>query len=244
MDADISQRLIELNHQFYQTFAQPFSITRQRLQPGVRRVVEMIPLEASLLDLGCGNGELWRALAGRGQRGDYLGLDFSMELLRVAEERTAQGKNTLTARFFQADLTHTDWASKLPSKRFEAVVAFAVMHHLPGVETRLHLLHQVKKLLAPQGRLYLSNWQFLNSERLRARIQPWEMIGMTQDQVDAGDYLLDWRQGGYGLRYAHHFSVAELNELAQGSGFRIRETFNSDGKGGHLSIYQVWERRE
>lgn len=244
MDAVISQRLIDLNRQFYQTFAQPFSITRQRLQPGVRRVLEMIPVEASLLDLGCGNGELYRALASRGQQGGYVGLDFSAELLQAAEERTAPGKSTPAALFLQADLTSPDWARDIPGKRFEAAVAFAVMHHLPGVETRLHFLGQLKGLLVAQGRLHLSNWQFLNSERLRARIQPWEMIGITQDQVDTDDYLLDWRQGGYGLRYAHHFSEAELTELAQASDFRIRETFYSDGAGGRLSIYQIWELRE
>jgi hypothetical protein len=67
------------------------------------------------------------------------------------------------------------------------------------------------------------------------------MIGITPEQVDSGDYLLDWRQGGYGLRYVHHFDQAELGELAQRTGFRILETFNSDGNGGRLSLYQVWQ---
>lgn len=244
MNADISQRLIDLNRQFYQTFAQPFSITRQRLQPGVRRLLEKIPVETSLLDLGCGNGELFRALASRGQQGVYVGLDFSAGLLQAAKERTEPSESTPVARFIQTDLTRPDWDSELPIKRFEAVVAFAVLHHLPGMEMRLHVLHQLKKLLAPSDCLYLSNWQFLNSARLRARIQPWETIGMTQDQVDVGDYLLDWRQGGYGLRYVHHFNEAELTDLAWTSGFHIRETFYSDGEGGRLSIYQIWELRE
>jgi SAM-dependent methyltransferase len=241
VDPDTSQKLIDLNRQFYQTFARPFSATRQRLQPGVHRLLEVIPLEASLLDLGCGNGELWRALAARGQRGAYLGLDFSPGLLQAAQELAAASGRTGQARFLLADLTRPDWSGPLGGPPVEVATAFAVLHHLPGTERRRQFLRQVRGLLAGHGRLHLSNWQFLNSERLRARIQPWEKAGLTQDQVDAGDYLLDWRQGGYGLRYVHHFSQAELEELAQDCGFRLLEAFYSDGEGGRLSLYQTWE---
>jgi SAM-dependent methyltransferase len=241
MDTDTSQRLIELNRQFYQTFAQPFSVTRQRLQPGVRHVLEQIASGASVLDLGCGNGELWRSLVLRGYQGRYLGLDFSEGLLQAARDRTGSEDDLHRPIFLQANLTQPDWATAIPAPLLGVVTAFAVLHHLPGVETRLQFLYQVRRLINSQGRFYLSNWQFLNSERLRARIQPWETIGITAEQVDPGDYLLDWRQGGYGLRYVHHFDHAELVELAHKSGFRILETFNSDGRGGQLSIYQIWE---
>jgi hypothetical protein len=53
--------------------------------------------------------------------------------------------------------------------------------------------------------------------------------------------LLDWRSGGTGLRYVHHFSEGELITLAESSGFAVVETFYSDGKEGNLAIYQVWE---
>jgi hypothetical protein len=91
------------------------------------------------------------------------------------------------------------------------------------------------------GRLYLSHWQFLSSPRLRARVLPWESAGISESDVDPGDYLLDWRQGGYALRYVHHFSEEELAVLAEETGFQARETFLSDGEGGVLGLYQVWE---
>jgi hypothetical protein len=34
-------------------------------------------------------------------------------------------------------------------------------------------------------------------------------VGLSANDVDPGDYLLDWRSGGEGLRYIHHFS--EMN---------------------------------
>ena len=59
--------------------------------------------------------------------------------------------------------------------------------------------------------------------------------------VEAHDYLLDWRSGGKGLRYVHHFEERELAELAKASGFRIMDTFYSDGEKGNLGLYQVWK---
>ncbi len=85
-----------------------------------------------------------------------------------------------------------------------------------------------------------SEWQFLSSERLRRRLQPWEEAGLSSDRVDPGDYLLDWRSHGYGLRYVHHFSEDELAALAAECGFEVLETFLADGREGNLSIYQVW----
>jgi hypothetical protein len=86
-----------------------------------------------------------------------------------------------------------------------------------------------------------SEWQFLDSEKLKSRVQPWEEAGISPEAVDPGDYLLDWRSGGRGLRYVHHFDEAELEALAAASRFRVRETFFSDGENGRLGLYQVWE---
>lgn len=86
----------------------------------------------------------------------------------------------------------------------------------------------------------LSNWDFLASDRLRRRIIPWQMIGLADDDVEPGDYLLDWRRGGHGLRYVHHFTPPALESLARDAGFEVDETFRADGEGGRLGLYQSW----
>lgn len=235
MNPTTLSRLLDLNRQFYQTFALQFSATRSHMQPGVLRILEQVHPSASLLDLGCGNGELARQLSIRGYLGTYTGLDFSPTLL--AQASTGQLPNFC---FLQADLSSNDWDTSLHGERYNAILAFAVLHHLPGVELRLQVLHKVRPLLAPGGRFIHSEWQFLNSPRLAARVQPWELIGLSPQEVDPGDYLLDWRQGGQGLRYVHHFSEPELDELAVEAGFEIVETFSSDGENHHLGLYQVW----
>jgi tRNA (uracil-5-)-methyltransferase TRM9 len=237
MNAETVGKLLDINRLFYQTFGREFSATRRHIQPGVRRILERLEGTEHILDLGCGNGEPARALARRGHRGSYLGLDFSLPLLKEAKSGTVSFPIT----FLQADLASPEWPSDLQPASFDVIFAFAVLHHVPGTALRLQLLQNVHRLLIPGGRFIHSNWQFLESDRLKARILPWEMAGLSASEVDEGDYLLDWRAGGRGLRYVHHFAEAELSALAAEAGFGVIETFLSDGEGGRLGLYQIWE---
>ena len=261
MQPTIAQRLIALNRKFYTDFGESFSTTRGRIQPGVRRIIDALDGDETILDLGCGNGELARTLAQNGHRGAYLGLDFSLPLLAEAES-VPEG---FSAEFREADLT-SDWSviarsvatkqSRITKKHeipalssvarndiFDIVFSFAVLHHIPSQSLQLEILKAVHKLLASDGRFIHSNWQFLNSPRLRQRVRKWSEVGLAESDVNENDYLLDWRSGGTGLRYVHHFSENELATLAKASGFEIVETFYSDGKEGNLAIYQVWQKR-
>jgi tRNA (uracil-5-)-methyltransferase TRM9 len=236
MDLITAIKLIELNRQFYQTFGKDFSATRGRIQPGVRHILSILDGTERILDLGCGNGELARELARMGFHGSYLGVDFSLPLLQDA----ASQPDGFSASFLQADLTG-NWEGITPDEVFDLVFCFATLHHIPGDEIRLSILRKIQSLLKHKGKFILSNWQFLNSKKLKSRIQPWTLAGISPDDIDDGDYLLDWRAGGKGLRYAHHFSEVELESLAAKAGFRVVRSFYSDGENGRLGLYQVWE---
>lgn len=199
----------------------------------------MLKGNESILDLGCGNGEFARELAKRSHRGPYLGVDFSLPLLREAEEQP----EGFSAKFMEIDLTKLSNFKEqlLVNRNWSVVTAFAALHHIPSVDLRLNILRVVNQLLKDDGVFIHSNWQFLNSEKLRARIQPWEAVNLSASNVDAGDYLLDWRSGGQGLRYVHHFDERELKELARASQFQVVDTFYSDGETGNLGLYQVWQ---
>ncbi len=259
MRPEVSAQLLGLNQQFYQTFALQFSRTRQRLQPGVRRLLNgKIATKANLLDLGCGNGELASELIRRGQQGLYIGLDFSQGLLEQARQRIALAGQIVSddnppfsVHFLQVDLVNFDWVEPLNQYlnikgvgSFDEILAFAVLHHLPGEILRKQVLSAIHDQLSPEGSFIHSEWQFINSPRLAARRQPWSQVGLDPGQVDAGDFLLDWREGGMGLRYVHLFNEPELAYLAQQSGFEILQSFYSDGEGGNLGLYQVWRKTE
>jgi hypothetical protein len=75
--------------------------------------------------------------------------------------------------------------------------------------------------------------------RLRKKIVPWRELGMRRRDVDRGDLLLDWRRGGRGLRYVHHFQPDELVGLCRLAGFEVTETYASDGATGDMSFFVV-----
>ena len=236
MNSSIVQKLIELNREFYTRFGAEFSSTRRRLQPGVKRVLDARRGDESILDIGCGNGELARELTRRGWRGSYLGVDFSPPLLAAAS-----APHSFPVTFIQGDLSSEEWSLNVERSTFNVIFAFAVLHHIPSVEMRLNILRTITNLLKEDGEFILSNWQFLNSEKLRSRIQAWDKVNIRADELDEGDYLLDWRSGGNGLRYAHHFSGEELSALADQTGMRISASFLSDGESGNLGLYQTWK---
>jgi len=235
MNSSTARQLLEINRKFYDQFGNHFSATRQRLQPGVKKILETIRADESVLDLGCGNGNFLRDLIRRGHQAPLLGVDFSLPLLRDAE-------STPGVVFREADLSQLSVFSNqlLISDNWSLITTFATLHHIPSTEMRLDILRTVRKLIKEDGKFILSNWQFLNSAKLRTRIQPWDRVGINENDVDEGDYLLDWRSGGEGLRYAHQFSAEELSALADQAGMRVVDSFLSDGDGGNLGLYQVW----
>jgi SAM-dependent methyltransferase len=241
--------LLDLNRQFYQTFARQFSETRRRLQPGVIKILENVSAEAKILDLGCGNGQLAQALFKSGFCGLYTGIDFSAGLLKEIADHRALDKPSREkasanprAKFLERNLAFPGWENDLPADSYDLVFAFAVLHHLPGEALRLRLVKTVHSLLSPRGRFIHSNWQFLNSPRLCNRIHPWEEVNLSAEDVDGADYLIDWRHGGAGLRYVHHFSLEELSALANQAQFSIQESFWSDGENAKTALYQIWQR--
>ncbi|MBK7456442.1 MAG: class I SAM-dependent methyltransferase [Anaerolineales bacterium] len=162
MNSAATERLLKLNHEFYNRFGESFSATRQRLQPGVKKILETISNDVSVLDLGCGNGHFLRELSVRGHKAALLGLDFSLPLLRDAE--SAPG-----VEFREVDLAKlSQWS--VDSGQWSVITMFATLHHIPSVEIRLDILKTVRKLLNKDGKFILSNWQFLNSEKLKSAV--------------------------------------------------------------------------
>ncbi|MBK6644580.1 MAG: class I SAM-dependent methyltransferase [Anaerolineales bacterium] len=235
MDAAITKQLIELNRKFYNQFGESFSATRQRLQPGVKKILDSIRADDSVLDLGCGNGNFLLELSRRGHHAPLLGADFSLTLLREAE--STPGVEWREVDLSQLSVSSGQWSV---TDHWSLITCFATLHHIPSTEIRLDILRTVKSLLKPGGKFYLSNWQFMNSEKLKARIQPWSRVGLADSDVDDGDYLLDWRSGGEGLRYVHQFSAEELLGLADQIQMKVEAGFYSDGENGRLGLYQVW----
>jgi tRNA (uracil-5-)-methyltransferase TRM9 len=244
MNQETTERLLALNRAFYAAFARPFAASRPASDPALACILPYIPRRASVLDVGCGNGRLAFLLDRERPGATYVGVDVVPELIELARAQVAR-LTAIPAEFHVADITAPGWARLhrsvmgRSSFAFNTAVALAVLHHVPGFALRLHVLCEIAGLLEPGGCLILSTWQFLGSPRMRRKIVAWAEVGIAEAALEPGDYLLDWKREGRGLRYCHLVDRAEVERLASGSGFRVRETFRAGGREGDLSLFAV-----
>jgi tRNA (uracil-5-)-methyltransferase TRM9 len=240
MDEEIVEKLLALNREFYAAFAKPFAASRSLSDPALTSILPHIPQRARVLDVGCGNGRLALLLDRERPGATYLGVDAVPALIEVARVRGDRLAN-VAAEFRVADISRPGWSELLSAMSFDRVVALAVLHHIPSFDLRLQVVRESARLLEPGGRLILSTWQFLDNVRLRRKIADWAELGVAEEALEPGDYLLDWRRGGRGLRYCHLVDEAEVERLAAESGFCVRETFRAGGREGDLSLFAVLE---
>lgn len=238
MDAATAQKLLALNRAFYAAFARSFAESRSVADPALTAILPHIPPRARVLDVGCGNGRLALLLDRERPGAAYIGIDAVPELIEVARAQTADLR-CIVSQFYIVDITRPDWSLSIGSLVIDAVVCLAVLHHLPGFDLRARVLREMAGLLAPGGRVILSTWQFLDSPRLRRKIVDWSEMGIASEALEPGDYLLDWRRGGRGLRYVHLVDEAEVERLAAASGLHVREAFRAGGREGNLSLVAV-----
>lgn len=124
-------------------------LTRGRERAFRERLVDLARLgpEESVLDVGCGTGTLAIAAERRvGPAGRVMGIDPSPEMIRRARRK---------ARRVAPEVTFAIGAAErlpLPDAAFDAVLAVAVLHHLPGA-VRPGAIGEMRRVLKPGGRL-------------------------------------------------------------------------------------------
>ena len=242
MDEQLVKRLLALNREFYANFAQDFSETRPAERANVEPIMPYLADGVKVLDVGCGNGRIAGRLDREGLRLEYVGIDVTSSLIEFARARRYQNLN---AEFRRLDITSPEWAKALrPCAPFDVALMLAVLHHLPGFELRRAVLRDLRTLLPPDGKLILSNWQFMQNERLRGKITPWQQLGIDEGGLEPGDKLLDWKRGGTGYRYLHLLTEAEVQALAEQSGFNVARQFYADADLNLWSVLDCEQEKE
>ena len=250
MDEEMIERLLALNNAFYTAFADQFANSRSVSDPALTSILPYLPSRARILDVGCGNGRLARLLERERSGCTYVGVDAIPDLIEEARDQAGALRKTETS-FLLLDVTEEDWVEEIPAPRggdagglgYDCAVALAVLHHIPGLELRARVLRDTASLLAPAGYLVISTWRFLAHERMRRKLVDWSAVDIDEGRLDPGDYLLDWKRGGRGLRYCHMVDEEELETLAAMSGLEVRETFRAGGREGDLSLFAVLDLR-
>lgn len=261
MKASTVAALERINREFYHRRALEFSDSRSHGWPGWQLVLELArghlrSERISVLDLACGNArflpQLERLVSAAGPNVRYLGVDASVALLALAARaadaprasKQATGFEPINRRLFAADLVHRPLAQLDPSARFDLIVSFGLMHHIPSRARRLRLLKTSAERLSPGGLLAVSFWQFGDKERFQDRFRPWndpEAGGVDPEDLEDGDSLLAWGDAG-AVRYCHFASPIEARSLVEGLGLDAIASFTADGSTKDLNLYWVLRR--
>jgi tRNA (uracil-5-)-methyltransferase TRM9 len=240
MRTELASRLLALNRRFYSRFAQSFSDTRTLSDPSLTCILPYMPLGATVLDVGCGNGRLAALLDMATLRATYLGLDVVPELVDIARIRARDFSNT-SARYLAVDISSPGWETspKLQGQTWDRVVCLALLHHLPSYRLRSRIVGEMASLVSPDGSLIVSVWQFTSSDRMMRKVVSWDTIGVRRDELEPDDYLIRWQRGGSGLRYCHAVDEAEIHRLARDNGLEIHELFHAGGREGTLGLFAI-----
>jgi len=128
--------------------------TAKRYKAIIDFITQQNKENASLIDVGCGDGTVLKAFKDETNVSNFIGMDISTNYLKLAEEKV--GCDT-----FNGSILDDDLVEKI-DKKFDYVVVGAILHHLIGdnrkesKELAQKALNNAFKLLSDNGHLIIS----------------------------------------------------------------------------------------
>ncbi len=253
MNQQTIQQLNQLNTEFYQTTAQTFDRTRQYYWAGWRKILPEIDKLVALakrkkralrvLDIGCGNGRFALFLHDHLQtQFIFHGLDNNEALLHLADKSLT--KKNIDHQLFQQDLIANLHKGKIlenEKQKYDLIVMFGVIHHVPSFALRLQLVNKLGELLNNNGILVVTAWQFAAGSRYQNRYTDPQKLGIDPEQLEKNDFILDWQKGEQAFRYCHYVDADEINQMQnQLKNLKLTEKFKADGKNEKLNQYLIF----
>jgi len=165
---------------------------------------------ALVLDLGAGTGALSEALLSRAEVG-------SVELVDVDEEMLSRARSRLAPFGAQARFTKRSFFDPLPS--CDAVAASLALHHVPSVEWKAALYHQVFEALRPEGVFVNADVTVPEAEPARAEAyRGWagHLVASGIAEPRAWEHFAEWAEEDT------YFSLETELAALEGAGFRVR----------------------
>jgi SAM-dependent methyltransferase len=158
----------------------------------LRREPTLREATLSLLDYGCGAGDLMRVLADLGARAHFTGCDVSAGMLAEAAGRWPARHGARPALVAQQGPL-----MPFADAQFDIATVSAVLHHVPVAE-RPAVYRELARVLKPGGRLYV----FEHNPR-----NPLVRYVVARTPIDENAILLDAREVRRGLRRSAHYDL-------------------------------------
>jgi ubiquinone/menaquinone biosynthesis C-methylase UbiE len=206
----------EAVRQTFEAIAEHFDMTRYKPWPESVEYVESIPEGSRVLDIGCGNGR--NMILPRRLGHEVVGVDFSMNLLRIAQEKLNIRELAQSGHLIGGD------AALLPLKNdtFDAALYIATLHHIPSKKDRLRSLRELERVLRPDGTALISVWA-LDQPRFE------ELLKNKSKDSDFADIFIPWTRsdGKVFQRFYHLFEKDELKDLISQTNLNTEKYFFS-----------------
>ncbi len=175
----------------YDLIADEFDKTRVRQWPCVISFLNSFPSNASILDIGCGNGKY---LNYRNNDLKMKGIDISMKLVEICKNK---GFDVIKASM--TDIPYAD-------NTFDGIICIASYHHLDNDIDRQKTLNEIHRILKNEGVALIEVW---------GKEQTKENANKNALNFKNKSNLVKWtsiKTGEVYYRYYNIYSKGELEE--------------------------------
>jgi tRNA (uracil-5-)-methyltransferase TRM9 len=202
-----------------------------------------------ILDLGCGNARFSNFLRSELDQItlsqiEYLGVDFSVNFMNRSQPN--EGNQLANYNLKEVDILKD--LDTLETCKFDLIVMFGLIHHIPSLLFRKQFFKDVKRLLNPNGLIIFTTWRYLDSPRLLKRvvdpdtekgIEIFDKLDIKKSDLEDGDNILDWVKKIFCLRYSHHFSELEIDCYIKDNQLGLIHSFVYDGRDSKRNKYYI-----
>lgn len=162
--------------------------TEKKLREATVKLAQITPGE-QVLDVGCGTGSLTILAAKKaGSDGGVTGIDPSAEMIAVAREKAEQSGVKVEFTVGAAE------ALNYPDGHFDIVISSLMVHHLPGEQLKSAVFAEMYRVLAPNGRLLIVDFEPPTNRLSRWLLRPF-LKGMLD--YDIGTILPLLEKAGF-----------------------------------------------
>lgn len=232
MDKDYAKHLLNKTTQDYNLIAKDFSNARDKPWQEFQFLFnDYLSPGEKVLDLGCGNGRFYEAM--KDKKIEYIGIDSSEELIELAKIRHPE------ANFQTANALSLPFSNNY----FDKVYSVALLHHIPSQKFREQFLNETKRVLKPDGFLFLTVWNLWRRNNICPLVKNSILKLFGKSKLDFRDFFLPIKKHSlFKNFYYHAFTRKELEKLVKKTGFQIKKSgliTMSFGKKPHSNFYII-----
>jgi len=116
---------------------------------------------------------------------------------------------------------------------FNYVFSIALFHHLPGNDSRIAALRQLKNKVSENGKIIIVVWNLWSQPKLLKLILKFSLLKLIKKnlpagRMDFGDILFDWKNPSgqaQSRRYYHAFTKIGLKKIIKKAGLKIDKIY-------------------